>query len=186
MPWEISFWKPLEVPDPDIYINDCCWGGDLVRDRLLPIIQGRFDDIQTEQEDWGWFIWFRNDGVRLAIDIFCDDPERCKFRILLTGRKKRPLLPDSIVDGPELDGLRELIQADLGAWGPVSLTLSASIPYGVERGFVYSSSSRRFVSHSLNCSLPDPDRAVQKTALRENASVRPIARWHFARRRANR
>jgi hypothetical protein len=88
-----------------------------VRDRLLPVIQDQFDHIQTEQEDWGWFIWFRKDGVRLAVDIFCDYPGNCKFRILLTSRKKRLLLPDSIVDGPELDGLRELIQGDLSAWG---------------------------------------------------------------------
>jgi len=119
VPYEISFVKSLTVSDPDIYINECCWGGDLVRDRLLPLIQASFDDIQTEQEDWGWFIWFRHGGVRLAIDIYCDDPKTGRFRIMLTGQKKRLLVLDSIADGPELEELREMIQAHVVAWaGP--------------------------------------------------------------------
>jgi hypothetical protein len=117
VPYEISFRKLLEVSEASIYINDCCWGGDLVRDRLLPLIQKRFDHIQTEQEDWGWFIWFRKGALRLAVDIFCDESGTGKFRVLLTSRKNRFLLPDVIADGYELDDLRDLVQADLADWG---------------------------------------------------------------------
>ena len=70
VPYEIGLTKSVEVSDPSIYINDCCWGGDVVRDELLPLISQKFEDVVTEQEDWGWFIWFRRAQIRLAIDIF--------------------------------------------------------------------------------------------------------------------
>lgn len=76
----------LTAPDPDIYINDCCWGGDVIRDWLLSIISGTYQKVFTEQEDWGWLLWFQSGTARLAIDIFCDDIPNCKFRIRLTSR----------------------------------------------------------------------------------------------------
>jgi hypothetical protein len=75
VPYELSFTKRLKVSDNDLYFNDCCWGGDQVRDSLLSLVEGHLYNIQTGQEDWGWFIWFRKPPIRLAIDIFCDDPE---------------------------------------------------------------------------------------------------------------
>src|SRR5262249_818057 len=91
VPYELSFTRPIGIRDREQYINDCCVGGDIVRDALLPLVTDSTscEDVQTEQEDWGWFIWFRKGSVRLAIDIFTDDPDAGAFRIHLTSRAKR-------------------------------------------------------------------------------------------------
>ena len=121
MPYELSFTKAVQVANRDQYINECCVGGDVVRDELLPLVTGRYEDVQTEQEDWGWFIWFRKGDVRLAIDVFTDHPERGEFRIHLTSRIKRMIVLDSVVDTPELRELHALVVAELSTWvgGPV-------------------------------------------------------------------
>ena len=117
MPFEVSFVKRLTVSDPDLYINDCCWGGDQVRDYLLPLVEGRFEKIQTTQEDWGWFIWFRKGEVRLAIDIFCDDPEKGRFRVRVSSeRKKGWLFGRCEIDTPELEGLKDQVVDRLSGW----------------------------------------------------------------------
>ena len=115
MPYEVSFTKRVEVTDREQYINDCCVGGDIVVNRLLPAVRARYTDIQTEQEDWGWFIWFREGDVRLAIDVFTDDPAG-EFRIHLTSRARRWGVFDRVVDTPELDALRALVASELAAW----------------------------------------------------------------------
>ena len=117
MPYEVSFTKAVNVSDPGIYINQCCWGGDVVRDHLLPTISTKFENIQTCQEDWGWFIWFKREPVHLAVDIFCDDPDMGKFRIHLTSRRKKLLLLDYVVDTPELEEVRQLVCSKIEAWG---------------------------------------------------------------------
>jgi len=116
VPYEIGLTKSVEVSDPSIYINDCCWGGDVVRDELLPLISQKFEDVVTEQEDWGWFIWFRRAQIRLAIDIFCDDRQQGRFRVRLTSRRKRLLFHNSVVDTPELDEVRDLVSSHLTRW----------------------------------------------------------------------
>ena len=116
MPYELSFTKAVGVQDREQYINECCIGGDVVRDVLLPLVSSRYEDVQTEQEDWGWFIWFRKGPVRLAIDIFTDDPEIGAFRIHLTSRVKRFLAFERVVDSPELDALRDAVVEVLSAW----------------------------------------------------------------------
>jgi hypothetical protein len=116
LPYELSFTAPMTIPDPSLYINDCCWGGDVVRDRLLPMVFGTYQRIQTEQEDWGWFIWFSDRETRLAIDIHCDDIPACKFRIHLTSRRKRFLLPSVVADTPELERLREIVTHEIARW----------------------------------------------------------------------
>ena len=116
MPYELSFTKQFPVSDPDRYINECCWGGDVVLERLLPGISRVFEDVSTEQEDWGWFIWFKKGEVALAVDIFCDDSTLGQFRIHLTSRKKRWLIGDSIVDLPELEAVRELVTSEIEGW----------------------------------------------------------------------
>jgi hypothetical protein len=100
LPYEISFRKRLDFPDPGIYINDCCWGGDGVVERLLPAARSAYEDVRSSHEDWGWFIWFRRGVVRLAMDVFCDVPEEGLFRVHLTARRKKWLFLDSIVDDP--------------------------------------------------------------------------------------
>ena len=119
MPYALRFAKPVAITDPDQYINDCCIGGDRVLDRLLPALRQRYGDLQSNQEDWGWFAWFDDAGTKLAVDIFTNDHERGQFQIHLTSRRPRLILGDRIEDRPELDALRDLVVAELRSW-PVS------------------------------------------------------------------
>jgi hypothetical protein len=114
MPYELSFTKPLTVADDSVYINDCCWGGDVIRDHFLPMIQGRYQQVQTEQEDWGWFIWFKQGPISLALDIHTDD-RAGSFRIILTSRKKE-LFFSHQEDTVQLDHLRDLVVEELKRW----------------------------------------------------------------------
>jgi len=116
VPYVLSFTKQVHVTDPDQYINTCCYGGDIVSDRLLPSIRKRYEAIQANQEDWGWFIWFRSGAVRLAIDIFCDDPEVGAFRMHLTSRTPRFLLGDSVIDTPDLQDVKQLVSDEITNW----------------------------------------------------------------------
>ena len=125
MPYELSFTKRLQIPDRGHYINECCVGGDLVVNHLLASVEARYEDIQTEQEDWGWFIWFREGSTRLAIDVFTDDPESGQFRIHLTSRIKRMLVGDKIVDTPELEDLRRLVLSELSGWVDGTITIGS-------------------------------------------------------------
>lgn len=117
MPYEVSFTKPVSIVDRDQYFNECCVGGDAVVDQLLPSVRARYLDIRTNQEDWGWFIWFKSGSVRLAIDVFTDDPEQGQFRIHLTSRVRKLLFFEAIVDNPELEELRALVESELRTWG---------------------------------------------------------------------
>ena len=121
MPYELSFTRRVAVTDREQYINDCCIGGDIVLSQLLPALRARYGDLQPNQEDWGWFIWFRKGDVRLAIDVFTDDPDAGEFRIHLTSRVKRMIVLDTVVDTVELRELHDLVVAELSAWvgGPV-------------------------------------------------------------------
>ena len=125
MPYEIAFTRPVAIKDRDDYINECCVGGDQVVDALLPAVKSRYADIETNQEDWGWFIWFRKGDVRLAIDVFTDDPDKGEFRIRLTSRVKRMLMFDKVIDLPELEELRRLVEAELRNWAATELSVSA-------------------------------------------------------------
>jgi hypothetical protein len=112
VPYEVTFRKNVVVSDSRIYINECCWGGDIIKDELLPLISSRFGRVQTEQEDWGGFVWIRDGTVRLAVDIFCDKPKEGLFRIRLTSKRKR-LLGTSVTDTPQLEELLKLITSRL-------------------------------------------------------------------------
>lgn len=120
MPYEISFTKRVPILESEQYINECCVGGDAVVDRFLPSVRARYEDIDTGQEDWGWFIWFRSGAVKLAIDVFTDDAERGEFRVRLTSRLKRWIF-DSVADTAELEVLCEQVRAELENWaeGPI-------------------------------------------------------------------
>jgi hypothetical protein len=123
VPYEVSFTRRVPIVDRAAYINECCVGGDIVAEQLLPAVLARYGDADTNQEDWGWFIWFRDGDVRLAIDIFADDPDDGAFRIHLTSRVKR-LLGERIVDTPELLRLKAIVVDVLKAWtdGPIDVT----------------------------------------------------------------
>jgi hypothetical protein len=88
MPFEITFNAKVIARDEEQYFNDCCWGGDVIQEQLLPVIEGRYSDIQANQEDWGWFIWMSTSKLNLAIDIFCDDKNKGKFRVRISAKKK--------------------------------------------------------------------------------------------------
>ena len=55
-PYELSFTATVPVGDSSQYINPCCWGGDIIRDRLMSPLAAQYGEIRTGQEDWGWFI----------------------------------------------------------------------------------------------------------------------------------
>jgi hypothetical protein len=114
--YELSFTKSVRVADPKIYFNECCWGGDVVRDQLLPLISSKYEHIQTGQEDWGWFLWFRRGRVNFGIDIYCDEPELTAFRILLTSRRKWLPFSGLRAGKSELEELRELVYTQLTSW----------------------------------------------------------------------
>jgi len=116
VPYEVCFSKAVQITDRDAHINECCVGGDVIMHRLLPAVRQRFSDIQANQEDWGWFIWFRAGRVSLAIDIFTDNPETGAFRLHLTARRKRWALFDTVVDAPELEDVRQLVERELAGW----------------------------------------------------------------------
>ena len=116
MPYEISFTKPVPINDREDYINECCVGGDVVLEQLLPPLRKRYGDLEPAEEDWGWFVWFDHTGVKLAVDVFTDDADAGAFRMHLTSRKSRFLLPAKVEDTPELEGLRDLVVAALRAW----------------------------------------------------------------------
>ena len=106
MPYQLAFNKQLSIEDPESYINDCCVGGDKIAERLLPAICAKYSDIQHQQEDWGWFVWFEFGATRLAVDIFCDDPDTGAYRIFLTSQCKGRWFGYKISDTPELDELK--------------------------------------------------------------------------------
>jgi hypothetical protein len=116
MPYELSFTKRIPITNREQYINDCCIGGDVVVEQLLPAVRARYTNVTSCQEDWGWFIWFRKNTVHLAIDIFTDDSDTGEFRILLTSRTKRMLVLNRVVDTPELDELRAFVVRELSPW----------------------------------------------------------------------
>jgi hypothetical protein len=116
MPYEISFTKHVALLERAEYINDCCVGGDAVIDRLLPAIKARYSSIQSNQEDWGWFIWFANGHISFAVDVFTDNPDEGLFRIHLTSRTKTLKLFQRIVDTSELEDLLGVVESELQAW----------------------------------------------------------------------
>ena len=113
MPYELVFTKKLDFGSESKYFNECCFGGDIVMNELLPLVEEGYHDVQSEQEDWGWFIWFKNKEASFAIDIFADDPLTGEYRIHLTSRHKKNRLlwsSDVVEDTAELDVLREKIK----------------------------------------------------------------------------
>ena len=123
MPYELTFSKTVAAPENADYINECCYGGDVVGRELLPHIKQRFGEVQFGQEDWGWFLWFSEGRIGLAVDIFCDDQKAGNFRAMLTSHEKRFLLPDRAVDTKELEELRALVVPILEQWSGASCSV---------------------------------------------------------------
>jgi hypothetical protein len=121
MPFSIRFRKPVDVTEAEPYINDCCIGGDVVLEHLLPALRQSYGDLEPTEEDWGWFVWFEHVGVKLAVDVFTQDPLTNEFEIHLTSRKARLLRSARVVDTPELEALRRRVVSSLEAWPVTSL-----------------------------------------------------------------
>ena len=124
MPYAISFTKPVVIAAREHYINDCCVGGDIVIERLLPALRDRYGDLQSNQEDWGWFAWFEHEGVKLAVDVFTNDEQTGEFQLHLTSRMPRLLLAAKVQDTPELEALRELVAKELATWQVARLSVA--------------------------------------------------------------
>jgi hypothetical protein len=118
MPYELSFTKALTIADPKRYINECCSGGDQVIQGLLSAVPV-YDDLQSGQEDWGWYIWFHIAKQKYEINVFCDDPGLGSFRIHLVSKAKSGIFSHKIEDSSELEPLKQRVVANLEAWGAV-------------------------------------------------------------------
>jgi hypothetical protein len=117
MPFEVSLRLPgLSVPEDADYINDCCWGGDVIAGHLSPHVKERYRGVASGQEDWGWYVWITDRDYRLEVDIFCDSREGAEFRIHLVSTRRRRLLPNVIVDLPSLDDLKAFVVPILESW----------------------------------------------------------------------
>jgi hypothetical protein len=91
--------------------------GDVVLNQLLPELRGRYGaDLVSIQEDWGWFAWFEESGIKLAVDVHTDDPKLGEFRVHLTSSKPRFLFGAKIQDTTELASLRDLVVSQLQKW----------------------------------------------------------------------
>jgi hypothetical protein len=109
MPYALTFHLQAAVQDPDKYINDCCVGGDIVLDKIEPTMKKMYTAVEANQEDWGWFAWMEKDSVKLAVDIFNEDTESMSFRVHITGRRSRWVLPDKVEDTAELEELKTMV-----------------------------------------------------------------------------
>ena len=129
MPYELSFANPLRAIAKDSYINDCCVGGDVVAEALIPGLRSRYGELSPVEEDWGWFLWFEHSDSKLAVDIFCDEPNTGKFRIHLTSRIRR-LFGSRVLDTPELETLKRLVVNAITAWvGSAPQVLKLDVKY---------------------------------------------------------
>ena len=116
MPYALQFRKAIPVDDPDAYFNECCVNGDKVSDQLLPMIRESYTDIQHNQEDWGWFIWFKDGSTKLAVDVFCHNPATGEFRLFITSQIRGPFFVYKITDTQELYLLKGRTKQALQSW----------------------------------------------------------------------
>ena len=124
MPYVVSFTKPFAVRSREAYINECCAGGDVVLEQLMPALRQHYGaEVHPQQEDWGWFAWFEDAGVRLAVDVHTHDADAGEFQVHLTARRPRRLFGTKVEDTPELERLREHVISGLQAWAVTGLSV---------------------------------------------------------------
>jgi hypothetical protein len=109
MPFSITFRLETQVPDSDKYINDCCVGGDIILNVLEPVLRAEYEGVEANQEDWGWFAWTEQNGIKLAVDIFNNDLGTMAFTVHITGRRSRWIMRDKIEDTAELEVLKDKV-----------------------------------------------------------------------------
>lgn len=116
MPYVLNFTRPVPVTPGVDYINPCCLGGDGVFAALLPALRARYGPLEPDQEDWGWYLWWRASDVQLAVDVHTHDVDAGEFEIHLTARRRRRWFGTAVVDTPELEALRDCVVEALRAW----------------------------------------------------------------------
>jgi hypothetical protein len=116
MPYEFSFAKDIGVTDRTRYINDCCIGGDVVLAALLPAISARYGQVESGEEDWGWYLWSTSERQRIAVEITTDDDLVGRFRARIATRTKRQLFGWKEADTAALEELRQIVNSRLTAW----------------------------------------------------------------------
>jgi len=131
--YEIEFTAKFTVDNPERYINDCCWGGDVIRDRLLPAVSGGYEKVQTGQEDWGWFIWMRHGKQRTHADIYCDDKVSGSYRIHIYGAQRK-WLRLKLVDGDDIDHVKSLTVNEIDKWGRITRVQRFTPDFQTEQG----------------------------------------------------
>lgn len=72
--------------------------------------------LQSNQEDWGWFVWFEQPGAKLPVDVHIDDHGLLEFQLLLASRRPRFLLGAKTQDTPVLEQLRGHVVSRLQVW----------------------------------------------------------------------
>jgi hypothetical protein len=117
VPLELTFALPgLQPPADADYINDCCWGGDVITARLLAALPRSHRDVDTGQEDWGWYLWITEGDLRLEFNVFCHSPAQASFQAHLIALRRRRILSNIIIDHPALDELAALAIPLLESW----------------------------------------------------------------------
>jgi hypothetical protein len=66
--------------------------------------------VDTGEEDWGWFMWCSREGLRMAVDIFTDDYRVGRFRARVATSRRGLLLGWKEIDTAGLAGLIERIE----------------------------------------------------------------------------
>ncbi len=70
------------------YINDCCYGGDVVVGWLEKLVIPGFSSVDSGGEDWGWYKWYHQKGQRFEVNVCCHDKEVGDYEIQLYYMKK--------------------------------------------------------------------------------------------------
>jgi hypothetical protein len=116
MPYEVTFSKKLDVDDPEPYINECCYGGDVVAEVIANSLGATYGELDPVQEDWGWLIWITQNNLKLEINISCNDKDAGDFQIHLVTKAKHLFFSTRIADTHELEVLREAVVKALTTW----------------------------------------------------------------------
>lgn len=128
MPYVVNFTRPVH-PTPGVnYLNACCEGSDGVLAAVLPALRARYGPLTPDQEDWGWYLWWRVGDARLAVDVHTHDAPTGESEIHLTTRRRRRWFGTGVADMPELEALRECVLAPLRAWPVQHLRATHQVP----------------------------------------------------------
>lgn len=118
MAYEIEFTTTVTPLVEKSYINACCWGGDVICDRLLSqaSIWKMYGSAISGQEDWGWYIWIRQGRRMHRIHVQCDDIKSSVFRMQVYSSEKS-WFKWKDVDFSDTDRINLAVAAEIRKWG---------------------------------------------------------------------